>query len=67
MIEIQVRGMTCEHCEKAIRDEFALIDGVSDISIELVPGGISIIRCTTDTPLPTLHKAVEEAGYDIVN
>jgi copper chaperone len=67
MIEIHVRGMTCGHCENAVRQEFARIDDVQDLTIELVPDGISIIRCASGAPLSVLHGAIEEAGYDIVD
>jgi copper chaperone len=31
---ITVTGMTCEHCEKAVRSEISAIPGVSQVHVE---------------------------------
>lgn len=45
-----VSGMTCEHCSKAVRAELGELEGVREVSIELVPGapplcGWRVSRC----------------------
>jgi len=60
----QVTGMTCEHCARAVTSEIAGLNGVSAVSVELVPGGISAVTVTSDSPLSTeaLATALDEAG-----
>jgi len=38
----RVTGMTCEHCVRAVSGELRALDDVSDVAIDLVPGGASV-------------------------
>jgi copper chaperone CopZ len=60
----QVTGMTCEHCTRAVSAELRALDGVSDVAVELVPGGASAVTVTSDAPLavPAVAAALDEAG-----
>jgi copper chaperone len=60
----QVTGMTCEHCVRAVTEELARLDGVREVSVELVPGGSSAVTVTGDGPLPAdaVAGALDEAG-----
>ena len=60
----QVTGMTCEHCARAVSAELRAIDGVSDVAVELVPGGASAVTVTSDAPLAAaaVAAAIDEAG-----
>jgi copper chaperone CopZ len=60
----QVTGMTCEHCARAVSTELGALDGVSDVAVELVPGGASAVTVTSDAPLAVaaVAAALDEAG-----
>ena len=60
-----VAGMTCDHCARAVRAEVSVLDGVTDVDVDLDSGAV---RITADQPVPTeaLRDAVEEAGYTLV-
>ena len=55
----RVTGMTCEHCVRAVSGELRALDDVSDVAIDLVPGGASVVMVTRDGPLP--RQAVADA------
>ncbi len=59
-----VTGMTCEHCVHAVTEELRRLEGVSEVSISLVPGGASSVRVTSAAPLTTaaVAGALDEAG-----
>ncbi len=59
-----VTGMTCEHCANAVTSELGGIDGVSDVTVELVPGGSSLVTVASAAPLPedAVSAALDEAG-----
>jgi len=59
-----VTGMSCEHCVNAVTSELSSIDGVSAITIDLVPGGSSQVTVASDAPLPedAVSAALDEAG-----
>ena len=47
----KVTGMSCEHCVNAVTSELGGIDGVSDVAVDLVPSGISLVTITSSGPL----------------
>jgi len=59
-----ITGMTCAHCERAVTDELAKLDGVTEITVDLVPDGISQVAVTSAAPLPdsSVIEALDEAG-----
>ncbi|HTZ27245.1 MAG TPA: heavy-metal-associated domain-containing protein [Streptosporangiaceae bacterium] len=60
----EVTGMSCEHCVNAVTIELSGLDGVSAVTVDLVPGGSSRITVASDSPLPddAVSAALDEAG-----
>jgi copper chaperone CopZ len=60
-----VRGMTCDHCVGSVTAEVTKIPGVTDISVDVKAGRLTIL---SDEPVPAsvVEEAVEEAGYAVV-
>jgi copper chaperone len=60
----QVTGMTCEHCVRAVSSELTSLDGVTGVTVDLVPGGRSAVTVTSKAPLlpETVAAALDEAG-----
>jgi copper chaperone len=59
-----VTGMSCEHCVNAVTSELGSLDGVSAVTVDLVPDGGSRVTVTSDQPLSTeeVSAALDEAG-----
>jgi copper chaperone len=59
-----VTGMTCQHCVHAVTEELAALDGVTGVTVDLVPGGQSRVTVASEAPLPepTVTAALDEAG-----
>ncbi|HTU75531.1 MAG TPA: heavy-metal-associated domain-containing protein [Trebonia sp.] len=59
-----VTGMTCEHCARAVTTELEALDGVSDVAVDLVPGGTSAVTVASGRPLSLkdVEAALDEAG-----
>ncbi|MBO0770028.1 MAG: heavy-metal-associated domain-containing protein [Actinobacteria bacterium] len=59
-----VTGMTCEHCVRAVHAELAALDGVTMVTVDLVPGGESTVTVDSTAPLPeeAISAALDEAG-----
>lgn len=66
--QIQINGMTCNHCVASVTEELSEIAGVTDVQVELVAGGTSTATVTSDTEpsVQDLEAAVQEAGYSVV-
>lgn len=58
-----VTGMTCDNCEKHIREEVAQIEGVTDIEISHASGRLSVTTAGNPVDDATVLSAVDEAGY----
>jgi copper chaperone len=60
-----VVGMTCEHCVRSVSEEVGAIAGVSDLSVDLATGSLSVT--TDDEPVAdeAVREAVVEAGYQL--
>ena len=63
-----VSGMSCGHCVAAVTEEVGGIDGVSDVEVDLVAGGVSRVTVTSAAPLTVdgLRCAIDEAGYSLM-
>jgi len=57
-----VTGMTCGHCVSSVTEEISEIDGVTDVTVDLPTGAVTV---TSTTPVDDadVRAAVEEAGY----
>lgn len=64
---LRVNGMTCAHCASAVTSELRELSGVTDVQIDLVAGGTSDVRVTSEAPLDegAVTAAVDEAGYTL--
>lgn len=58
-----VTGMTCGHCENAVREEVNELSGVQTIEVSSETGSLTI---TSTEPLAEADviAAVDEAGYE---
>lgn len=58
-----VTGMSCGHCESAVREEIEALEGVAGISVSAAEASLSL---TVEEPTAgdeAVLAAVEEAGY----
>ncbi|WP_209324314.1 heavy-metal-associated domain-containing protein [Brevibacterium renqingii] len=64
---ITVTGMTCGHCEAAVKEELGALPGVSDVAVDLNAGGDSPVTITSEAELDAaaIRAAVDEAGYEV--
>jgi copper chaperone len=63
-VTYEVTGMTCEHCARAVSAELKGLTGVSDVRVDLVPEGRSMVLVVSETPLAVqaVAAALDEAG-----
>ena len=60
----KVTGLSCEHCVNAVTSELGNLGGVSAVTVDLVPNGISLVTITSAEPLSSaaITTALDEAG-----
>lgn len=60
-----VKGMTCEHCVRAVTDEITSLPGVEGVSVDLRTGTVTV-AAVRELGESEVEAAVEEAGYELV-
>lgn len=63
--EFQVTGMSCGHCESAVRGEVSKLAGVERIDVNAASGRLVITSAEVLSDADVL-AAVDEAGYEAV-
>jgi copper chaperone len=60
----QVTGLSCEHCVQAVSEELTALAGVTGVTVDLVPGGRSVVTVSSDAQLAgqAVAAALDEAG-----
>lgn len=58
---LEVIGMSCEHCEKAVKEELNGVQGVDSVVVNLAEKQVEVEGDNLNEL--DLRNAVEEAGY----
>ena len=61
--DYRVEGMSCSHCEAAIRDELERVDGVEAVEVDLGSKQV-VVRGHFDDS--AVRAAIDDAGYAVV-
>ena len=63
MWRFQVDGMSCGHCEKAVRAAIQALQADAEVHIELATGKVQVNAAMLT--VTQIQSAIEEAGYDV--
>lgn len=61
---LDVQGMTCGHCEKAVTTAIRLLDPQAEITIDR---GQNRVEVLTSQPREALAQAIREEGYAVTD
>ena len=65
-IVLKVKGMSCEHCVKAVTKAVTGIKGAADVKVDLKGGTVSFMFDKSKNELETVKAAINEAGFTVV-
>ena len=60
-----VRGMTCDHCVRAVSGELGKVAGVTGVDVDLASGRVTV-SSTDALDDAAVRAAVDEAGFELV-
>ena len=63
---IKVDGMSCEHCEMAVKKAVSALPGVTGVTVDLEAGTVTIQHDPSLAALDRIKSEIEDQGYDIV-
>ena len=63
-LTFNVPGMTCGHCENAVKTEVGKVKGVATVAVDL---GTKVVTVSGDgLDHDAIVAAIDEAGYEVV-
>ncbi|WP_164669299.1 copper chaperone CopZ [Virgibacillus doumboii] len=63
---LDVRGMTCGHCESSVKGALQGLEGVQTVEVDLGSGKVDVTYDDTKVTIAAMREAVEDQGYDVV-
>ncbi len=63
---INVDGMACEHCVKAITNAVGALSGVSGVSVDLEAKTVTVDHDPDQASVEKIKAEIEDQGYDII-
>ena len=66
MTTLNVNGMSCIHCEKAVTKALKAVKGVKKINVDLAAKTVSVDFNEKKTDLAAISQAIADAGYEVV-
>ncbi|MCG7853807.1 MAG: copper ion binding protein, partial [Methanosarcinaceae archaeon] len=62
---VNVRGMTCAHCQKRVSDAISEVKGVGSVEVSLENNTATVSFDSGVTDLDEIKRAVVDAGYEV--
>ena len=66
-IEIQVEGMSCNHCKMAVEKALLNLEGVDSATVDLKKKIASVVYDEARCGVPAMKAALEEEGYSALS
>ncbi|MDH6148412.1 MULTISPECIES: heavy-metal-associated domain-containing protein [Paraburkholderia] len=63
-IELQVEGMSCQHCVAAVTSAIREHDAAAQVQVDLATGRVLV---ESAQPVDALKAAIDEAGYTVTS
>ncbi|WP_141432572.1 copper chaperone CopZ [Bacillus sp. 03113] len=64
-VTLNVEGMSCGHCVKAIEGSVGELNGVSSVKVHLEEGTVDVEYNTDIVTLDSIKETIDDEGYDV--
>lgn len=64
---VNVEGMSCEHCVKAVSGAVGALPGIGGVSVDLKGKTVTVEYDPSQSPLEKIKEAIEDQGFDVVS
>lgn len=65
-VTLNVSGMSCEHCVKAVEGSVGELQGVKKVSVNLAKGKVDVEYDTNLVSLDEIKETIDDQGYDVI-
>ncbi len=63
--QLKVEGMSCSHCESAVKNALSAIEGVSNVAVDLNEKTVTVEH-QESVARDVLAETIEDQGFDVV-
>ncbi|OMP68383.1 copper chaperone CopZ [Domibacillus epiphyticus] len=63
---LQVQGMSCGHCVKAIEGSVGKLEGVHSVQVDLQANKVDVEYDTNQVSIEKIKETIDDQGYDVV-
>lgn len=65
-ITLNVQGMSCGHCVKAVETSVGALSGVQEVKVNLDEAKVTVAFDEAAVSVDQIKEAIDDQGYDIV-
>lgn len=64
-VALQVEGMTCGHCVKAVETTVSALTGVKEVTVTLAEAKVEVAFDAAKVTVEQIKEAIDEQGYEV--
>ena len=64
-VTLNVQGMSCGHCVKAIEGSVGHLEGINEVNVNLSEAQVEVSFNESQVSLEKIKETIEEQGYDV--
>lgn len=64
-ITLNVQGMSCGHCVKAVETAVGGLQGIQEVAVSLDEAKVNVAFDEAQVSVEQIKEAIEEQGYDV--
>ena len=64
-VTLNVEGMSCGHCVKAVENSVGELNGVSSVRVDLEGKKVNVEFNQADVTLDKIKETIDDQGYDV--
>ena len=64
-VTLNVQGMSCGHCVKAVEGSVAALNGVSSVKVDLKAAKVDVEFNNQEVSLEKIKETIDDQGYDV--
>lgn len=64
-VTLNVKGMSCGHCVKAVEGSVGALEGVNEVRVNLEAGQVDVSFNEQQVTVDKIKEAIDDQGYDV--
>lgn len=65
-VTLNVQGMSCGHCVKAVETSVGALTGVQEVKVDLAEAKVTVAFDEASVTVDQIKETIDDQGYDVV-